>query len=302
MTMADEGAEATPAAEAGAEATPEGSPEGSESGDAVGGETEQRKGAHFSDGYADADVAKQAARYNTPEDMAKALRAANTELSTRLKIPGKDADADTIANFNKKMGVPTSIEGYEVSRPDFLPEPMWASPQVQAPLTAMVTKMHEAGASKKVVDAVLAGYWDMETQNRATLSKNDEDNISAADAHLREKWDSDYEANMGFAKVSATQYPDLAQLELKDGSLVGSSPYFAELLSTFGRQNSEGGVQAGFANSEAGVDMKARYDELTGEISDAYNLGDKAKANALDAQRQKISVKLHGNAPVLSSS
>ena len=120
----------------------------------------------------------------------------------------------------------------------------------------------------------------------------------AAEAGLRKEWGKNYEANMAHASEAAKTFPDLSQLELKDGTLVGSSPHFAKLLSTIGRQNSEGGMQAGFMASEAGVDLKSEHARLTEEINTAHNLGDSAKAQRLDDDRQKISSKLYGNRPI----
>ena len=298
MAEGTEGAEATPAGDAGAEATPTGTEGASAPAEAGGESAEPRQGSHFSDGYGDEDVRKQAQRYNSEEDRAKALRSANSELSTRLKIPGEDADEATVSAYRKQIGIPDTIDGYKVARPEHVPEPMWESEQVQTPLTAMVTRMHDAGASKKVVDSVLEGYWQMALDGDTQMAGRDKENMAQAESALRKKWDTNYEANIGHAKEAARLHPDLAQLELKDGSLVGYSPYFAEMMSTYGRQNSEGGVQAGFVNSEAGVDMKSRYDELGGQINDAYNAGDKMKADRLDAERRKLSVRLHGDRPI----
>ena len=121
------------------------------------------------------------------------------------------------------------------------------------------------------------------------MTKNDKEASEAAESFLRKEWGKNHEANMAHANETAERFPDLAQLELRDGTLVGSSPYFALLLSEMGRMTSE---------SEAGVDTKARFDELTEEISTAFNSGDKSKAQRLDIERQKLSGKLFGNKPI----
>ena len=261
-----------------------------------GGDT-RRSGDHFSDGYAD-DVKAIASRYNTEADMAKALKDANTELSQRLKVPGKDADDKTKTAFRKAMGVPADIKGYDIKKPNHMTDEQFSAPETQDMLAQVVTAMHETGASKTVVNGTLSAYWAVREAEAAAVTKNDKEASESAEAFLRKEWGKNHEANMAHANETAERFPDLAQLELRDGTLVGSSPYFALLLSEMGRMTSEGGVQAGFINSEAGVDTKARFDELTEEISMAFNSGEKAKAQRLDIERQKLSGKLFGNKPI----
>ena len=281
----NEGAEATPE-DTGATATPE----GSEAGQAE----EQLGGAHFSDRFADDDARKQAARYTTEEEMAKALRSANTELSSRIKAPGADASDEDVAKFRKQMGVPDDVAGYDLQKPEHMDEAVFKSESMQATLDGIVGKMHAAGASKSVVDATMDAYWTREAAVAESTAKNDAEASSAAEATLRTDWDKNYDANMAFAKQTADENPDLAQLELKDGTLVGSSPHFAKILSEMGRMKSEGGPQLGLINSEAGVDMKSRFDELTSEIHAAHSGGDTSKAQRLDNERQKLSARLFG--------
>ena len=284
----NEGAEATPA-DAGAEATPEGSKEGQQ--------VEQKQGAHFSDNY-DEDVRAIASRYTTEAEMAKALKSANAELSSRIKPPGENASEEDIAKFRKQMGVPDDISGYAIQRPEFMDEATFNSAGMKASIGGIVGKMHDAGASKAVVDATMEAYWALEAAGKEQTAKMDTDAAAAAEAHLRKEWDKNYDANMSFAEQAAEKHPDLANLELKDGTLVGSNPHFAKALAELGRISSEGGPQLGLINSEAGVDLKTRFDELTNDISVAYNSGDKMKAQRLDNERQELSKKLFGDRPI----
>lgn len=285
-------AEAAAAAAAVAEAAKKNG-EGGGGGGEGEGEGGQKPGAHFSDAYPE-EIKVIAKRYNSEADMAAALKAANTELSQRVAIPGKDADEKTIAAFRKAAGVPDDVAGYNVQRPEFLSEEAYADPKIQAAVTAVVSAMHTAGAPKTIVDAALAAYWANEKAVADQTVKDDKEAEDAAETALRQKWGKNYDANKGFADAANEDFPELAGLELKDGTLVGSSVFFVELLSTMGRLQGEGPARAGFLASEAGVDLKTRFDELTAEINTAYNSGDKAKAQRLDTERSEISKKLFG--------
>ena len=274
-----------------------------EGGEGGGEEDPGRKaGSHFSDAYEDEGVKKIAARYNTEADMAKALKDANTELSQRLKIPGKDASEEDVAKFRKQLGVPDKIEDYAVKKPDFMSDEAFNEPVIQGVITSVVEAMHKTGASKATVDATLGAYWAMEAAAAEATKKADTEAEGAAEAALRAEWGENYDANIAFANVAAESFPDLASLELKDGTLVGSNPHFAKVLATIGRQNSEGGMHAGFLNTEAGADLKSTYDALTVNISKAHAIGDKVEVERLDAERRKISEKLHGTSPIAGQS
>ena len=258
----------------------------------------QKPGAHFSDGYADQAVKKQAARYNTEEEMAKALREANAELSSRIKVPGKDASPEDVAKFRKVMGVPDDVAGYTIKKPEFMSDEDYGAEEIQGVISHVVKAMHAQGAPQALVDHTLSAYWEMEQQRGEIIAKADKEAAEATEAALRKDWGKNYEANMAFAMQESEANPELAQLVLKDGSLLGSSPHFAKYFAEQGRMKSEGGMQAGFLSTEAGIDLKSEYDRLTGEISTAYNNNDKPLAQRLDVERSKISSKLHGNRPI----
>jgi len=294
MSETTEGAEATSAEAADAEATPDS--EQTETEEDKG--EEQKSGAHFSDAYEDKDVKSIAARYNTEEAMAKALKEANTQLSQRLKMPGKDASEDDIAAFHKQLGVPEDISGYDLKKPDFMDEAEFKSETMQNAMNGIIGKMHEAGASKSVVSTAVEAYWEMERTAKEITDAGDVSAAESAEAVLRKKWLNNYDSNIAFAESVVDEYPDLAKVALRDGTLMGSSPHYAEMLAEFGRLRAEGPMQAGFSNSEAGTDARSEFDRLTREMHDAHGSGDKTKAQSLEEQRRKISEQLHGTGSI----
>lgn len=258
----------------------------------------QGQGDDWRTGIADPEVRKLADRYTTREAWDKAHVDLNKELSQRIKVPGKDASEEDHAKFRKALGVPDTIEEYAIARPEHLSEEVFKSPQVQTTLNSIVGEMHKAGASKAVVDAAMAAYWKIEAAGQAAIADNDKRSLEAAQAALRTEWKGDYDMNMGFAKEFCDTNPEVAQLELKDGTLLGSNPFFAKMAANAGRLLSEGVLQHGIKGSEAGVDMQAKYDKLSEDISVAYAKGDSVTARRLDAERSKISEQLHGVASI----
>jgi hypothetical protein len=240
---------------------------------------------------------KLADRYTSPAAMAKALREANTELSSRVKMPGEDASDEDMSKFRKAMGVPDEIAGYTIPKPEHYPDEVYNSEEIQGRVNGFTEAMHKAGASGAAVEAAMNWYWGQEVSLQETLAKSDKSNTEAAEAELRREWGSDYDGNKNVAQDFVKQYggEDLLNLELKDGSLVGSNPYFARMAAEAGRRISEGGLQMGLQGTEAGQDIQKSYDELSEQIYEAHRRGENDKANRLDAERREISKQLFGD-------
>ena len=271
-----------------AEATPEGSEETSEESTADQG---------WREAIDDDATRKLADRYTSPAAMAKALREANTELSSRVKMPGEDASEEDINKFRKAMGVPDEVAGYNIPKPEHYPDEIYNSEEVQGRVNGFAEAMHKAGASSSAVEAALQWYWGQEAAGQEAMSKYDREHQEAAEAELRKEWGSDYDGNKNFAQDFVKQYggEDLLKMELKDGTLLGSNPSFARMAAEAGRRVSEGGLQMGVAGTEAGQDIQKSYDELSDQIYDAHRRGEVDKARRLDAERSELSKQLFGD-------
>jgi hypothetical protein len=261
--------------------------------------TEPAPAPSWTEGIEDEKVLGLANRYTTPAAMANALYEANRELSQRVKMPGDDATDEDRAKFQKAMGVPESPDDYEITAPDNMDAASFEA--MQGPIKDVIAEMHAAGAPQKVVDAMLSKYFEFETQAQAEVSRLDQEYLAKAEADLRKEWGSGYDENMAFANDFLTQSPELAQLELKDGMLLGSHPAFVKRMAEVGRLTNEGQLRFGVAGQAGSADLQAEYDQLSREIHAAYNSGDRAKAAQLDAQRNALSEKLHGNNSVVGA-
>ena len=177
------------------------------------------------------------------------------------------------------------------------PDEIYNSEEVQGRVNGFAEAMHKAGASSSAVEAALQWYWGQEAAGQEAMSKYDREHQEAAEAELRKEWGSDYDGNKNFAQDFVKQYggEDLLKMELKDGTLLGSNPYFARMAAEAGRRVSEGGLQMGVAGTEAGQDIQKSYDELSDQIYDAHRRGEVDKARRLDAERSELSKQLFGD-------
>ena len=250
------------------------------------------------EGVSDDKVVKLASRYTSPATMAEALYEANREISQRVKMPGEDSSEEDTARFRKAMGVPDSVEDYSVARPDHINEEAFATEEYQAPIQAIVSDMHAAGASQAVVEALFDRYFALERDGLAEQSRRDDEHKDAAETELRKEWGAGYDENLAHANDFMGRDGSLLNLELKDGSLLASYAPFVKLMAQAGRMTNEGQLQLGLVGTDAGQDLQQQYDNLSDQFYAAYSKGETDQAKRLDAQRQAVGEKLFGTASV----
>ncbi len=253
------------------------------------------------DGIEDDKVRGLAGRYTTPAAMANALYEANRELSQRVKMPGDDASDEDRAKFNKQLGVPETLDDYDLSQPEGFDSELYDTEEYQTPIKAIVADMHAKGASQAVVSAMLTKYLEIEAAGKAEIARRDQEYMTKNEADLRKEWGSTYDENVAFANDYLTASPDLVQLELRDGTLLGSHPAFVRQMAEVGRLTNEGQLRFGIAGSDAAADMQTQYDTLSRDIHTAYQRGDRSQAASLSVQRSALAEKLHGNESVVGA-
>jgi hypothetical protein len=255
----------------------------------------------WTQGIEDEKVKNLAGRYTTPAAMANALYEANRELSQRVKMPGEDASDEDRAKFNKQMGVPDSVDDYKITAPEGVDAELFQADEYQAPIKEIVGDMHKAGASQAVVDAMLTKYFQFEGMAKTEQTRLDNEYMQKAEADLRKEWGSGYDENIAFANDFLRESPQLAQLELRDGSLLGSHPAFVQRMAEVGRMHNEGQLKFGVAGSDAATDIQAQYEQLSRDMHAAYQSGDRSRAATLSAQRAAIGEKLHGTQSIVGA-
>lgn len=251
---------------------------------------------------ADEKIRKLADRFTSPADLAKSYAELNSEMGRRIRVPGENATAEELVAFAKAMGVPETPDAYEITKPEHVPEDVWKSEDMQGAIKAITAAAHAKGATPAVVSAVLDTYWQLEAQGREMQQQNDAKFLQEAEAGLRKEWGKDYDANKAFADQALTRMgPDLREMELRDGRLLGSDPAFVKLMAQVGRMTSEGGLQLGLKGTEAGNDLQGQYNDLSRQLYDAYEKGDMSLAREIDAKRTQVSEQLNGVQGIVGS-
>ena len=156
--------------------------------------------------------------------------------------------------------------------------------------------LHDVGATSEVAAATMKYYWETENATQKLIAENDAKAIISAEAALRKEWGKDYEQNLLFGdsfleKQDATE---LKQMELKDGTLLGSHPDFVRMTAVSGRRIGEGALQVGLNGTEAGVDLQKESSRLANAVADANAAGDGELAEKLAIERRAVNEKLYG--------
>lgn len=251
----------------------------------------------YRDGIKDPKARAFFDRYSTIDDAANALLEKEQMLSKRVAMPGENATEEDMARFRKAMGVPDSVDGYDVEsmKPEAYTAEEWQSEAVQSVLSPVIAAAHAAGVNQSGLKSVVDAYLNVSAAAAAEQARQDAAWAEAAEEQLRSDWGSDYKANMAAAESAIAGIPGIADLVLKDGSQLGNNPLFIRIAADLGRlRGSDNKTVHQFLSAEQGQDMRQQHAELTRKMYDAQQSGNRDEARALDRQRRALSEQING--------
>ena len=251
----------------------------------------------YRDGIKDPKARAFFDRYSTIDAAANALLEKEQMLSRRVAVPGEDASEEDMARFRKDMGVPESVEEYDVQsmKPEAYTDEEWSSEVVQSVLSPVVAAAHAAGVNQSGLKAVVDAYMSVSAANAAEQARQDASWAEAAEEQLRTDWGSDYKGNMMAAEQAIASIPGIENLVLKDGSQLGNNPLFIRIAADLGRLRGPDNKTAHqFLSAEQGQDMREQHADLTRKMYDAQQSGRREEARALDRQRRALSEQING--------
>lgn len=237
----------------------------------------------------DAKLQKILGRYASPDDVAKALVAAQDKIRSGELMPvlAKDAKPEEVAEYRKAMGIPETPDKYVLK-----------DVKIDAAEKPFVDKLMEAAhASNQTPAQVAATVNTWHAIREAALEeqgKKDEATAKASEDALRAEWGTDFRRNLnivhglldgsGDAKLKA----NLLEGRLADGTPVGSSPQALKmLLGVALKDNPAGIVVPGSSGDPAkNVDQRiAEIEKMMREDRKAYN---KPEISGTDGEYQKL--------------
>lgn len=189
--------------------------------------------AKFADG--DEKALKGLERYQSPKDVAKALREAQAKISKGVKAFDLPADAspEMVASWRKDNGIPEKADGYL----EKLPDGLVVGEEDRPLIAAFLETMHKGNEKPATVGAALDWYYKMEAEQAAQRVEQDGKNRVDAEVELRGEWGAEYTSNqnamlslfdaaptvtVGDKDVSFGKF--LGSARLPDGRLLGDHP------------------------------------------------------------------------------
>ncbi len=221
------------------------------------------------------------------------LRAAVStgKFANKIVLPDADAPDEDWARFRAAlpdpMRAPATADDYVLQAPDWM-----SGPEVEGGLQGFAAAMHEAGATQAQLRTALDHYYELAARGRAEQERADTRYLQESEAALRRDWGEDYDRNRALAARAVQtlfgEDGDVANLVLKDGSLLGSLPSFARGMAKVGRSMNEDPLVG--QGDAGGQDLQTQIDAITAQgmrDGDYYTDGVQQKL-------QRLYADLHG--------
>jgi len=193
------------------------------------------------------------------------LYGAYRELDNRLngggliKVPGKDAKPEEIANFHKALGVPEKAEDY---LKDLKLENGAVIGDADKPMVAGFTEaLHKSGAPPAAVQAAINWYYKQQEDAAAAIDQADDDFQRESQAALKEEWGPALKRELAGIKTlfkaapggaddknPKSLYARLVSGRTADGKIIGNDPDMLRWLVSLvtpAEKNVEEGIQNG---------------------------------------------------------
>lgn len=144
------------------------------------------------------------ANYRSFDKVAEALveskRAAMAKTEGMIRLPGKDAKPEEIAEYRKALGIPEKPEDYGLKAPEKLPE---GTEWDEGFAKSFSTKAHELGLSKAQVEALSAWHMQETVQKVQGIDVEGTKIFEAQQAELRRDFGEHFDKRMVDAQRAA---------------------------------------------------------------------------------------------------
>jgi len=141
-----------------------------------------------------ADALPSLSKFKDVGSLAKSYLEAEKMISRKgVIVPTERSTPDEWNNYYKALGRPDSIDGYELKKPDSLPEGMTYNEERTKQFAELA---HKIGLSKTAVQEI-AKWWDEgQRAEFEKLGKDANDYLTKSTAEMKKEWGKDYDANL----------------------------------------------------------------------------------------------------------
>lgn len=230
------------------------------------------------------DLAPTFGKYKTEAELFKGIANLATLAGKKtegIRVPGPDAKPDEIAEFRKALGVPDTVEGYEIAKPEELPEGVqWSEDTIKE----FAGLLHKHNVPPAVAKDLVA----LDIQRRAAEVQQFKTEEAAHIESQRQALRDEYKAELPQKLAMAARAANLIGLPTDHYALADATVIKA-LVNLAGKVGEDMMVTKAEAQ---GQDFSAKVNELM--ASEGYKKGDPAvraevhRLNMLIVQREGV--------------
>ena len=227
------------------------------------------------------DLPPSLKKFQSFEGLAKSYVNLESMLGKGDKIPvlSEASSPEEVALFRSKMGIPEDPSGYELAKPEGVPDEIW-DPESLGEFTKLA---HDLALSPN--QAQKLAEWEATRQSSAfenvktdVLKSRDE-----ASAALKEEWGAEYQSKLNDAEKGAAA-AGLSPEVLKGTPEMSNNPHFIKAMAYFGAQIKEKPTvqirtNAGHLSINTPAAAQAEIDRIYNDKSHPYHAG---KQSAVD--------------------
>lgn len=212
----------------------------------------------------DAKMLTRLQRYGSPEDVAKALIAAQNRIASgELKpVLGKNASPEEIKEWRAAHGIPESPDKYDLGKD------VKIEPEDKPIMDVLIKRLHGANATPEVVRETVAAFNSMRDLVADHHEKQDKQFEREAEDALRAEWGNEYRRNVnlvhGLLDGSGSQKlkDGIMSARLPDGRAIGSSPEAMKMLLGLALIHNPAGVVVEGGSGVTGEGIKQELEKL----------------------------------------
>lgn len=257
--------------------------------------------SEWAKGLQDEKMRDYAQRFKSIEDVIQGSMKNREELSTRIKLPGKDAKPEEIAAFRKQIGAPDTPDGYEIKAPEGY--------SLDGPVGLVVDMAKDiahknhipASAYQEFSDGMIKIDQEIQQQVNESVKKWRSDK----EQEIRKEFGADFDANLNAGKRARDVFGGDELTEFFNTPITingvsmtpGDHPAMIKFMATLGKRMGEDGV-IGMTSESERQSTKERIDEIYAKTPPGTA---EYASPAVQKELQALFEKLEGNGAVVGS-
>lgn len=246
----------------------------------------------------DENLKKEAERFTDVNGLVQGLVDLKKKVSdgSRVKIPGEGASEEDIGQFRKALGVPETVDGYQIQPPENYE---WVDAD-QEMFDAVAPIAHKYNISNEALQGFIHEYIDTMTGYQHEQLQGIGSQYEASTAELKKDWGKEYDAHVNlanrFAGMMGEDFIELLQTTQVPGvGLLSNHPTVVRALAKMGRKVSEADLSLVSDDS-----MKKTAMDRIKEIRQKYPAGSAEYKNHAK-ELQQLYEQVYGAGPVVGS-